>query len=214
MFLLIRNNMFTKGYTPWNKGKKVSSKRAIHLRSQVLKVGKKTRFKKGLTPWNKGKKTGFNFKQSETMKKLYSKKKIAVWNKGKPWSEEIKKKLSEAHKGQKHTEEWKKRMSGKNSPAWQGGISFQPYSTDWTKTLKLAIRQRDKFTCQKCGITEEESIKKYGKVLSVNHIDYNKKNCDPKNLNTLCCACNASVNFNREYWTKHFQEKTQLLYTA
>ena len=42
--------------------------------------------------------------------------------------------------------------------------------------------------------------------LKKNHIDYDKKNCNPENLITLCNHCNIKVNKNRDYWTKHFNK--------
>ena len=77
---------------------------------------------------------------------------------------------------------------------WQGGKSFEPYSTDWTETLKRAIRERDNYICQLCS--------QYGNA--VHHIDYDKKNCNPENLITLCNNCNLKVNHNRNYWTNYF----------
>ena len=35
--------------------------------------------------------------------------------------------------------------------------------------------------------------------------DYNKKNCDPTNLITLCRFCHAKTNYNRNYWMNYFQ---------
>lgn len=101
--------------------------------------------------------------------------------------------------GRKHTEKSKEKMSkvrfgrfkGKDNPCWRGGISFEPYSVDWTETLKKSIRQRDKYTCQICG--KEPAIQ-------VHHIDYNKKNSSPSNLITLCKSCHQKTSFNREYW--------------
>jgi len=262
--------MFKKEYTPWNKGKKMSSERAEFLRVQVLKVGENTRFKKGQPSWNKDKKLSkeWKMKLSEAHKRLYEQGRI-TWNKGKPWSKEIKKKLSDSHKGyvmpksqkkkigeslknslayklalparnkkvseslkkrfkdktkhplygKKHSEETKRKMSeaqkligarfGSESPNWQGGISKLPYPFIFGKKLKLSIRQRDNFTCQKCWMTEEEHLKEVGIALSINHIDYDKMNCDPKNLNTLCRRCNFLVNANRKYWTNYFQQQME-----
>ncbi|MEK6878886.1 MAG: NUMOD3 domain-containing DNA-binding protein [Nanoarchaeota archaeon] len=132
------------------------------------------------------------------LKRFSNKENHPLW--GTHRSEKTKQKIRDSHLGEKC---WN----------WLGGISFEPYSLDWTKTLKLSIRQRDNFTCQKCGITEEECLKKFNRILSVNHIDFNKKNCDPKNLNTLCCRCNSSVNFNREYWTNYFNNKLEQIIT-
>lgn len=38
----------------------------------------------------------------------------------------------------------------------------------------------------------------------VHHIDYNKLNCNPNNLITLCKSCHMKTNFNREYWLDYF----------
>jgi hypothetical protein len=70
----------------------------------------------------------------------------------------------------------------------------QIYSINWTDTLKKAIRERDHYVCQLCL--------KNGWV--VHHIDYDKKNCDPKNLITLCRKCHAKTNYNRNIWIRVF----------
>jgi formylmethanofuran dehydrogenase subunit E len=128
-----------------------------------------------------------------------TKKKISEGNKGKFVSEETKKKLSKVHKGRKFSEEHKKKLSkahkGSKHWNWQGGKSFEPYSPAFTKELKEAIRQRDNFTCAICG--------EYP-AFDVHHIDYDKQNCEPENLITLCKSCHAKTNSNREYWTKYF----------
>ena len=36
-------------------------------------------------------------------------------------------------------------------------------------------------------------------VLSIHHINYNKKDCRPKNLITVCRSCNSIANFDREW---------------
>ncbi len=112
-------------------------------------------------------------------------------------SEKRKKELSERMKGQNNP------MYGRSkeqSPAWQGGKSFEPYSTDWTQDLKRAIRKRDKYTCQICR--KEPAI-------YCHHIDYNKKNCNPDNLITLCHSCHTKTNYNRNYWIKYFAKQYQ-----
>ena len=43
-----------------------------------------------------------------------------------------------------------------------------------------------------------------------NHIDYNKKNLEEKNLTSLCGSCHTKTNFNREYWQKYFTEKMEV----
>ena len=125
--------------------------------------------------------------------------------KGKHHSEEHKKKISESAKrvgagkwmkGKKQSQETilKRIKKGKEHWNWQGGKSFEPYITDWTETLRRAIRERDNYICQLCG--------QYGNT--VHHIDYNKKNCNSDNLITLCRGCNIKVNYNRNYWKNYF----------
>lgn len=178
------------GRIPWNKGIK-----------KRFNTGR-THFKKGQKPWN------FNLREEE-FKKHYpngikggakvghtiteeTKRKIglanAISNKGKHPSEETRRKMSENNKGAK----------GSN---WQGGKSFEPYSADWTDNLKESIRIRDNFTCQECGIHQDELDRK----LDVHHINYNKKNLNPNNLISLCRTCHTKTNYNREKWEKYFK---------
>jgi len=113
--------------------------------------------------------------------------------------------------GHKHTAKAKEKIGlahkGDNNCNWKGGISFNSYPKEFNKELKLKIRQRDNFTCQLCEMTEKESLVKYGRVLSVNHIDYNKDNCNENNLNSLCCSCNFIVNGERDKWSDLFKRK-------
>ena len=56
-------------------------------------------------------------------------------------------------------------------------------------------------------MTERQCIKTSGRVLSVNHIDFDKSNCSENNLNTLCVGCNSFINKDREKWTMFFKNK-------
>lgn len=179
----------------------------------------------------------FGFQKGHTISKnrILSeehKRKIGETLKGISKSKEHNKKNSEAHKGKKRkpfSEEWKKKLGlatkgktyeeiygveaniqrtkrseahkGNKSFLWKGGISFEPYSLDWTKTLKKSIRERDKYICKVCGKKQEY------KNHPVHHIDYDKKNCNPINLITLCHSCHSKTNFNRKYWIEYFNKK-------
>lgn len=139
---------------------------------------------------------------------------------GKKLSMKARKKMSKAHLGRikgPQSEEWiNKRMEslrrwinknpdinkGEKHPNWRGGISRLPYSFEFNNELRKQIRERDNFICQKCGIYESELKRK----LSIHHIDYDKKNCDPSNLLSLCISCNFKVNYKREYWINYFQK--------
>jgi hypothetical protein len=90
--------------------------------------------------------------------------------------------------------------SGENHYNWQGGISKEPYSQDWTKELKEQIRERDNYQCQICFISEDLLKDNYHKKLTIHHIDYDKKNCSPDNLISLCGSCHTKTNYNRDEW--------------
>jgi hypothetical protein len=116
---------------------------------------------------------------------------ISNSNKGKTPSLETKIKISKSLKG---------KFIGKNSPNWQGGLSFFPYSLKFNGDLKRSIRERDNFTCQECGVEENKNQKK----LSIHHIDYDKENCSESNLISLCKPCHSKTNGNRDYWFAYF----------
>ena len=79
---------------------------------------------------------------------------------------------------------------GKNHPKYKDGTGREPYDFDFTPKLKEQIRKRDNYECQFCGMTEEEHLKKYHKVLEVHHKDHNRKNTKRSNLITTCKKCN------------------------
>lgn len=159
-----------------------------------------------------------NKKRSDTLKQ-YKKGGINIGlghKKGQKLTIEHKKRIGE---GIKKSEKHKKAMSdpersrklskalrekpqpwhaGEKSHLWKGGISFTPYPIDWTKTLKRAIRERDHYTCQFCG--KEPAI-------ICHHIDYDKKNCNPENLITLCRSCHIKTNQNRKHWIEYFMNR-------
>lgn len=141
-------------------------------------------------------------------------------------TEEYKRKLSDVHKGKNLTEEHKKNIrlgtrgikhkSYIKSPKfletrknlfqkghkinWQGGKSFEPYTIDWTNNLRISIRERDKYTCQICNEKQGD------RAHHIHHIDYNKLNCNPNNLITLCHSCHMKTNRNRELWVNYFKQ--------
>lgn len=81
---------------------------------------------------------------------------------------------------------------GENSPIWRGGRF--PYGLDWYQQRREA-RKRDNYTCQQCGITEQE----LGQHLDVHHIKSVRKfkdSCeanDLANLVSLCRSCHRAM---------------------
>lgn len=75
---------------------------------------------------------------------------------------------------------------------WRGGMSYEPYTIEFTRELRLRIRKRDKYICQVCGKSKSKHV---------HHINYDKKDSRESNLITLCCSCHAHTNFQRGFWT-------------
>ena len=90
-------------------------------------------------------------------------------------------------------------LSGPNGPNWKGGISLDGYCINWDEILKDYIKERDGYKCMNPDCWHKS------KILNVHHINYIKKECDPKNLITLCASCNARANFKRDYWQQLYQ---------
>jgi hypothetical protein len=119
-----------------------------------------------------------------------------------PHTEKTRRKMSASHAGVSHPGQ-SERMSGPGNPAWIGGLSYEPYTAEFSPALKRAIRERDGFTCQLCFAPEN------GRKHTAHHIDYDKKNSCEANLITLCLSCNSRVNKSRAFWTRHFQGRTE-----
>jgi hypothetical protein len=117
-----------------------------------------------------------------------------AWNRGISPSAETREKLSIANLGKR---------TGPENNLWQGGKSLEEYGRDFNALLKELVLTRDSHTCQICGRKEN------GRKLCIHHIDYNKKNNDPRSLIALCVSCHALTNFNRSSWTEFFQKTQQ-----
>lgn len=86
------------------------------------------------------------------------------------------------------------RGCGHQHGCWKGGISCEPYCDIWLdKEFKQSIKERDGYKCLNPDCWH--NIHK----LCIHHIDYNKKNCEPQNLITLCTSCNSRANKDREW---------------
>lgn|SRR3990167_2303241 len=155
---------------------------------------------------SKGNKNALGYRFSDEQKA-----KIKGRYKGKKLSIEIRKKMTLAQigntkfKGKTHRQETKDKIAfaqtGNKNHAWLGGKSFEPYTTDWTNTLRRSIRERDFYTCQVCKEPQGDT------ALSIHHIDYDKQNNDTKNLISLCTSCHIKTNTNRETWKQFFNQK-------
>lgn len=134
---------FTKGMTPWSKGKNLSKEHKENLSIAH----------KGQIPWNKGKKMSIEYR-----------KKASESHKGIKLSEEHKRKIGFARKGKKRppfSKEWRENIGkinkgkfGIKASNWRGGRTplYKLIRTNfeynlWTKK----IFARDNYTCQMCN---------------------------------------------------------------
>jgi len=186
--------MFKKGYIPWNKGGTSWNK------GRKAPWAAANGFKKGQVAWNKG----LHWSQETIDKIKVSKKGQVPWMKGKKHTKKAKRIIGEKALGRVS---WNKgtigimkpnsgsfiagTMLGKKHPNWNGGSSKLPYAYTFTTKLKQQIKERDDFICLLCQTGDD---------LVIHHIDYNKMNCDQKNLVTLCRSHNSIVNSKRKFW--------------
>ncbi len=85
------------------------------------------------------------------------------------------------------------------------------YPIEFNDKLTSKIRDRDEHVCQNCGMSEAENISKFGRVLDVHHIDYDKNNSAPTNLISLCFRCHIrTVTANRQFWISFYTQKMTL----
>ncbi len=96
---------------------------------------------------------------------------------------------------------YKLSMFGPGNPSWKGGKSFEPYCEIWKdKEYKQSIRDRDGNRC-----LNPYCDSKNPKDLTIHHINYDKKNCKPSNLITICRSCNSKANTNRSWHRAWYQ---------
>jgi len=156
-----------------NKGKTIPKDVRIKI-SNTLKGGE-------LSPETKRKISKANRGHIVTKE---TKQKIAKSNRGKFVSKKTRKKISLANIGKKLSEETRRKISISNkqyrSDGYCGAWSDQEYKEDLRNEV-----------CSSCGMTNEEHIRKWNRVLGLHHMDANKKNCHPDNIDTLCLSCHT-----------------------
>lgn len=181
--------------------RKMSKNHSRHMKGKKLSLEARMKISKA----NKGRFKGENHPMYEKNHTEETKKKISKMKKNKKLSDETKKKMSIARKERIVTEEMKRKISknnigknrGEKSGMWLGGISFEPYNFTFNDELKEKIKRRENNKCFICS--------KKNHMLSIHHINYNKKDDSMENLVALCGSCHSATNSNRDYWIEFFK---------
>ncbi len=192
--MLEKMSIAKKGKVTWNKGRKMSEESKSKM--SIARIGKEPWNKSINTDVNKNLRTGEDKECPVCKNKFYVQKYLLENGRKKFCSKDC------FFKGREI-----EHLAGRDHPAWVDGTHRSKYTSEFTPTLKKKIRERDNYTCQLCGMAEQEHKEKFNRVLAVNHIDFDKANCSEKNLNTLCTGCNTKINWNREYYKNLFQSK-------
>lgn len=89
-------------------------------------------------------------------------------------------------------------------------INYKEYHPDWKNISKFIRHERAENKCEWCGAVNHKPHPVTGSqvVLTVAHIDHNKKNNNYKNLAALCQRCHLNHDrkhhvSNRKYGKKH-----------
>jgi hypothetical protein len=81
-----------------------------------------------------------------------------------------------------------------------------------TGMLRAMVLNRDNNRCVVCGMTDEEHKAKWGRPITVDHIDRNRQHNTMDNLQTLCLHCHGAKDISRELITpRTLPHKEQIL---
>ena len=119
-----------------------------------------------------------------------AKKKLSLAHTGKVLSQEHRNKISDRNRKDWGEGKYDKIHVGENSSKWRGGAGTE-YPKEFSKSLKLFIRDRDNFQCQVCAKKVERD-----RAGDVHHIDGHRDHNDPQNLILLCKKCHGLIHSN------------------
>jgi hypothetical protein len=131
---------------------------------------------------------------------------IGKKHKGRIFSDETLAKMSASQRKKILTEDHRRKIglsiSGPNNRFWKDGRSYEEdkYGGLFTEYLKETIRKRDNYTCQECGLSDNDIL------FHVHHIDGIKTNNTESNLILLCASCHSKV-----HHTTDFEPRNRLI---
>jgi hypothetical protein len=197
-----------KGTVPHNKGKKWEEYLSPEAIESIIAANT------GREPWNKdlhgylSPETLANMSREGTIHTDEEKERIKKSTIIALSDPEVRKKISDAGIGKAKPEGFGQKVServrGSGNPWYIDGRCSgenSEYPLDFDEKLKDLIRDRDERKCKICSVKEEDLKIK----LDVHHIDYDKENCDPRNLISLCHSCHMKTNVKRDKWQSFFQ---------
>lgn len=122
------------------------------------------------------------------------------WNKGKKMSLELRKKLRQSHLGKKLSPEHIAKLSGRKP---ERRTNIKRWSV-WNREWAIAVKERDKWTCQHCGLKDKEKLQAHHIVPWEKSIELR---FDINNGITLCKSCHSKEDrrigeFNIGSWSK------------
>lgn len=78
------------------------------------------------------------------------------------------------------------RQRFKRQMGYSDGCSYR------TGGLRQEVLERDHYACVRCGMTDRQHKEKWGRPITVDHIDRNRSHNTLANLQTLCLRCHGS----------------------
>ena len=58
--------------------------------------------------------------------------------------------------------------------------------------IRQAVLERDGYACVKCGMTDADHKAEWGRPITIDHKDKNRKHNTMENLQTLCLSCHGA----------------------
>jgi hypothetical protein len=83
-------------------------------------------------------------------------------------------------------------VTGKAHPGWDPEADHSRYVPDTKERRRMGERIRSQ-GCAECGMSNQESKRRWGKSLHLHHIDGNTRNDVEENLVALCNSCHPMI---------------------